>query len=156
MEWLYAVGGFLIGTIIVPLIQGVAGNLLTDVLKNWFARRSAASAQKRITELQKELVEITKLYKSREERYLEFFSDLFIHALIASFAAGITLYAFVFGDNPIRRFLLYVTAGMFFVLVGAFFGSARKVARIQRYDEYKQRTEQRIAELSKKIPAPNP
>lgn len=151
MDWLLLLIAFFFGSVIWPLVQAITGNLLTDPVKGWLSNRSIASKRKRIDQLEKEFAAISKLYKNREERYLEFFHNLFLVLMVTAFGVGLALFAIALSD-PLRQILLLLAAGVFIALVRVCYDFAIVVARVQRFDEYKQRTEDRIAELAKKLP----
>lgn len=151
MDLLSWILGLIIGSIVWPLVQGIAGNLLTDPVKNWFDSRTYKSKRRQIGTLRKELDEITKLHRDREMRYLELFHNLFAHGLFGTIGIVLVVFALIINIDFVRQVFLIAAVGMFSIIIRGFFDSMIMVARIKNFDEYKQRTEERIDGLSKKM-----
>lgn len=71
---------------IAALIISIAANLLTPRIKNKLAERSETAANKRIKELEQELLHIQKLYNNRNDLNMDSLRSIF--KILLSFGLG--------------------------------------------------------------------
>jgi hypothetical protein len=169
MNWLFTAIASIIGSIILSIV----GNLLTDPIKNWLARRSLISKRKRATTLRHELDYVIKLAHDDRALFLE--SNLAIARsvlfLFWAIAAGIFGTASLVMAIPARNPLLVLVTlnnsshpNVFFVsaVLAEALGAMLFVAgtnsignhynlfrKIKNLETYKHDIERRIQELSK-------
>lgn len=178
MNWIIVI---ITGTLSImgSIILSIAANLLTDPIKNWLDSRSLISKRKRLSSLQEELKYITKLHQNRQELYLEVAINL-TRSLFLFFLGAFGIIVLILtiilliSTPPIKEiglpeifskiFKLIIAIGslisliMTIILTTAANAGAILFARcltllrkVRDFDEYKQKTEDRITELSQAI-----
>lgn len=78
--------------VVWTIAQGIAGNLLTRRIENWWARRSKRAVERRIQQLEAELAECSELplLTEAEAKILQGIEDLIsVLAIVSAFIVGL-------------------------------------------------------------------
>ena len=157
MNWALTLVGSFVGSIILAVV----GNLLTDVFKDFLARRSLHSQQNRLKALRREMEQITALHADQHKALLDAAISILVVQLtfMTGLAAGIvaTSIYLLLRDLPLNpgMYALYysvaiiaVIGGASLIYIGIAFGikGVDRLYKVVNFEHYKENTEKKIGE----------
>ncbi|WP_027480554.1 hypothetical protein [Deinococcus pimensis] len=143
----FASPSFWVVTVLFGAVLSIAANLVTDALKNAYARRSQQQRQRRLTELRDDLAATIRL-KSDPMRFQGVIGRQIL-LVIAMFALGGA--AGALGSLPLFGLLDFVTSGLsafgYITAITFAFKAVTIINDVLDFDEYETRTKQQIQRL---------
>lgn len=151
-------------SVIVGLVIGIGGNLLTPIIKEWLESVPVFVTEQKLANLRKELEHISELDANLSRFYLDTLSTAFVAFIFFSIANTAWAFPGFYIPNVFEQVdvdLVELAANLIAI---AFFISTivvcinhiRLIAKIRNYAQYKDALERRISNLEKKMEAQQP
>jgi H+/gluconate symporter-like permease len=137
--------------LVLAIPVGIIANLLTNPLRNWWARRSASRAERRSRELEQHLRSIEAMTQSSRELGLTLAALATL--LLITFALGSAVIALSSFAAEEHRRSWAILGGMCYaisVLVGI--AAISTIDRVRNFEAFRERTERTIADLKTRAP----
>lgn len=146
-------------SVIVGLVIGIGGNLLTPIIKEGLESVPAFVTEQRLANLRKELEHISELYANLSRFYLDTMSTAFVAFIFFSIANAAWAFPGFYLPNMIEQVDVDLVDLAANLIAMAFFISTivvcinhiRLIAKIRNYSQYKDALERRINSLEKKM-----
>ncbi|MCH6576029.1 MAG: hypothetical protein IH795_12675 [Bacteroidetes bacterium] len=145
-------------TVVASITLSIFANLLTDPLKNFLAKKSLISKKKRIDKLSEDVDYINFLANNREELKLYLFKDIFyilknliLISVFIVFGYYVETYASLPYASTIFKIIILGSTIPLSYNAGYCSGVIKKIRRVQFFNDYKTKQEDKISQLESLI-----